>query len=147
MGKAAARAKVIATHRYGVSAEKIYDTLLDVAKARNFMFRTVTGKVVKAEVDGRVGGGFVFVEKREGGQAEHYGEYVQLERPKVVAFRFSVQKNSPESDMVTIELKPLKQGTEVVLTHEIKAEYAHLSDRIQEGWDGILDGLGEALRA
>ncbi|MGZ3722137.1 MAG: SRPBCC family protein [Bdellovibrionales bacterium] len=141
-----AKVKVQATHRYNAPAERIYDTLLDPNKAKKFMFRTLTGKVVKAEIDARPGGSFVFVERRPSGDAEHYGEYVTLDRPKRVAFRFAVQKNAPESDLVTIDVTQLKQGCEVTLTHEIKAEFAHLSDRVQEGWDGILDGLGEALR-
>lgn len=142
-----AKVKVESTHRYGTNPEKIYDTLLDPNKAKKFMFRTITGKCVRAEIDAKIGGKFVFVEKRESGEAEHYGEYVVLNRPKRIAFRFAVQKDSPEADLVTIELKPLKQGTEVTLVHEIKAEFAHLKERVQEGWDGILDGLGEALRS
>jgi uncharacterized protein YndB with AHSA1/START domain len=141
------KVKVQATHRYNVPAEKIFDTLLDPNKAKKFMFRTLTGKVVKAEIDPKEGGRFLFVERRPSGDAEHYGEYVTLERPKRLAFKFAVQKDAPEADLVTIVLTQLKQGTEVTLTHEIKAEFAHLSDRVQEGWDGILDGLGEALRS
>jgi len=142
-----AKVKVVSVHRYNATAERIFDVLLDVEKAKRFMFRTLTGKVVRAEIDPREGGEFVFVERRPGGDAEHYGEYVTVQRPKKLAFRFAVQKNAPESDLVTIDVTPLKQGTEVTLTHEIKAEFGHLKDKVQEGWDGILDGLGEALRS
>ena len=142
-----AKVKVQATHRYNVPAERIYDTLLDPNKAKKFMFRTLTGKVVKAEIDAKIGGTFLFIEKRPSGEAEHYGEYIILERPKRVAFKFAVQKNAPESDLVTVDIIQLKQGCEVTLTHEIKKEFEHLSERVQEGWDGILEGLGEALRA
>jgi uncharacterized protein YndB with AHSA1/START domain len=141
-----ARVKVVSSHRYNVPAEEVYDTLLDPKKAAKFMFATFTGKMIKAEIDPHVGGQFLFVDRREGGDAAHYGEYTRLERPHHIAFRFAVQKNAAESDPVSIDIKPLNKGCEVTLTHEVKEEYAHLEDRIQEGWDGILDGLGAALR-
>lgn len=141
-----AKVKVKATHRFNVKAETIFDTFLDPKKAKKFMFSTIAGKMIKAEIDAKVGGKFLFVDKRPEGEAAHYGEYVELERPKRIAFKFAMAPNSPDADLVSIDIHTLKQGTEVVLTHEISAEYAHLKEQVQDGWDGILDGLGEALR-
>ncbi|HMN69348.1 MAG TPA: SRPBCC family protein [Bdellovibrionales bacterium] len=140
------RVPVQSTYRYNVPAEKIYDTLLDPKKARTFMFATIEGKMIKAEIDPKVGGEFVFIDRRESGDAPHYGKYLELSRPNRVVFEFAVQKNSPESDRVSIDIKTLQRGCEVTLTHDVKKEYAHLKERIQQGWDSILDGLGEALR-
>jgi uncharacterized protein YndB with AHSA1/START domain len=142
-----AKIKVESIHRYNVPAERIFDTLSDPNKAKKFMLRTVTGKVLKAEIDPREGGEFVFIERRPSGDAAHYGRYVAISKPKRIAFTFAVVKDAAESDLVTITITQLKQGSEVTLTHEIKAEFEHLKERVQEGWDGILDGLGEALRA
>lgn len=138
--------KVKAVHRYNVDASSIYQTLLDPKKASKFMFATLTGKMVKAEIDPKVGGMFLFVDKRPEGEAAHYGRYTALEPGKQVAFKFGMQKELSEADQVTIDIKALPKGTEVVLTHEMSAEYEHLKERVIDGWDGILDGLGEALR-
>jgi len=138
--------KVTVSHRYNVAAERVFETLLDAEKAKTFMFVTMTGKMLKAEIDARVGGQFTFIERRPGGVAEHYGTYVTLEKPTKIAFEFRVQKDAPESDLVSLDINPLKKGCEVTLTHEVKAEFEDLKDRIAEGWDGILDDLGAALR-
>lgn len=138
--------KVKVSHRYNVSAEKIFDALLDPNKAKTFMFATMTGKMIKAEIDPKVGGKFTFVDRRPGGDAEHYGRYVKIDKPKQLAFEFAVQKDFKVGDLVTIDVLPLAKGCEVVLTHEMSADYADLKDRVEEGWDGILDGLGAALR-
>lgn len=138
--------KVKSVHRYNVSADQVYETLLDASKAKKFMFTTVSGKMIRAEIDPKVGGGFVFVEKRPGGNAEHFGKYITLKKPTQIQFRFAVQENAKESDLISIDIEPLKQGCQVTLTHEVKEEFAHLEERIQEGWDGILDGLGASLR-
>lgn len=141
-----AKIKVKSVHRYNVSAEHIFDTLMDPNKAKKFMFATLTGKMIKAEIEPKAGGMFVFVDRRPDGDASHYGLYSVVERPKHIVFQFSVQKDMAEADQVSIDILQLKQGSEVTLTHEMKADFAHLRDRVQEGWDGILDGLGEALR-
>jgi uncharacterized protein YndB with AHSA1/START domain len=141
-----AKVKIQVKHRYNAPAERIYDTFLDPERARKFMFATFTGKMIKAEIDAKVGGRFAFIDRRPDGEAEHYGEYVQLDRPSRISFRFSVQKDAAESDLVTIDIAALKRGSEVTLTHEVKAEFADLKDQIQDGWDSILDGLGAALR-
>jgi len=148
MAKTESRVKVKSIHRYNVPAERVFDALLTVEKAKKFMFKTITGKMIKAELDPREGGEFVFVERRPSGDASHYGQFVEINKPTRLSFKFAVVRNAPEQDLVTIDVKTLDRGgVEVTLTHEIKAEFAHLKDRVQDGWDGILDGLGEALRA
>jgi uncharacterized protein YndB with AHSA1/START domain len=147
MGSVVKKIKVKAVHRYNVNAEAVYDTLLDPAKAKTFMFATPVGKMIRAEIDPKVGGGFLFVDRRPEGDAAHYGKYLKLERPKEMAFEFAVQKDAPNSDLVTIEIVSLPKGCEVTLTHEMNADFEHLKDRVLQGWDGILDGLGEALRS
>ncbi|NJL23955.1 MAG: SRPBCC domain-containing protein [Calothrix sp. SM1_5_4] len=141
------KVQIRSAHRFNVPAERIFDTFLDAEKAKTFMFTTLTGKMIRAEIDARVGGGFVFVERRPGGRAEHYGKFIVMERPHRLAFKFSVQEDAPDGDLVTVDIIPLaKGGCEVLLTHEVSAEFADLKESIEEGWDGILDGLGEALR-
>lgn len=138
--------KIQSKLRYNVPAEKVFDTLLDPTKARNFMFATLTGKMIKAEIDARVGGGFLFVDRRPDGDAAHYGKYLKLERPKHLAFEFATQKDAL-GDLVTIDIESITQGCELTLTHEVSAEYAHIKRQIKDGWDSLLDGLGAELRA
>ncbi|MBX3020094.1 MAG: SRPBCC domain-containing protein [Bdellovibrionales bacterium] len=138
--------KVKVSHRYNATPGRVFQALLDPEKAKTFMFATMTGKMIKAEIDAREGGAFTFIDRRPGGDAEHYGKYLKIDAPKHLAFEFAVQKNAKEGDLVTIDIKELPKGCEVVLTHEISADYADLKDRVEEGWDGILDGLGAALR-
>ena len=138
--------KVKSVHRFNAPAELVYETFLDPAKEKKFMFATASGKMIRAEVDPKIGGNFVFVERRPGGDAEHYGEYVVLEKPHQIQFRFGVSADLSTSDLVTIDIKSIKQGCEVTLAHEVNKDFEHLEEQIQEGWDGILDGLGENLR-
>lgn len=141
-----ARVQVTASHRYNASAESVYEAFLDPKKASKFMFATFTGKMIKAEIDPKVGGKFVFIDRRQDGDAAHYGEYTNLESPTNISFTFGVQKDAQEKDPVSIDIKALSKGCEVTITHFVNEDFGHLKDRIQQGWDSILDGLGATLR-
>lgn len=137
--------KVQVTRRFDTTAERIYDAFLDPMQAGKFMFATPTGQMIRAETSPRVGGSFVFIERRPNGDAEHYGIYVELNRPRRLSFRFAVEKNAKESDLVTIDIVPREKRSEVILTHEMKAEFEGYRDRIAEGWASILGGLAAIL--
>jgi uncharacterized protein YndB with AHSA1/START domain len=139
------RISVRVTHRFGASAERVYDAFLDPARASQFMFATPTGQIVRCEIDARVGGTFTIVDRRAGEDVVHTGEYVALERPRLIEFLFSVEKYSNEKSRVTIEIAPLRKGCELTLTHAMGAEAAPYRDRTQEGWLAILDAAAEIL--
>jgi uncharacterized protein YndB with AHSA1/START domain len=133
------------THRFAAPAERVYDAFLDPAKVGTFLFATATGQVVRCEVDARVGGRFVVVDRRAGEDVEHVGRYVELERPRRIVFLFSVPTFGAEEDRVTIEIAPLDRGCELTLTHEMDPKHADLTGRVRDGWEKILEVAGELL--
>lgn len=130
------------THRFSASAERVFDAWLDPARVGRWLFATPTGTVVRAEIDARVGGRFVIVDRRDGEDVEHTGEYLELERPRRLVFTFGVPKYSPDFDRVTVELAPQGMGCELTLTHEVTPQWA---EGARGGWEGILAGLAAAL--
>jgi uncharacterized protein YndB with AHSA1/START domain len=133
------------TRRFAASAERVFDAFLDPEKAGRFMFATATGQMVRAETDPRVGGRYLFVDRREDGDAEHFGEYLEIDRPRRLVFTFSVDRSTDEADRVAIDIVPLEAGCELTLTHEMKPEWADYAGRTEEGWTNIIDGLGRVL--
>jgi uncharacterized protein YndB with AHSA1/START domain len=131
------------TRRFAAPAQRVFDAWLDVEKARRFLFATATGQMVRAETDPRVGGRFVFVDRRGEVDAEHVGEYLEIDHPRRLVFRFSA--GGAEATRVTVEITPLGTGCELTLTHEMSPEWAHFRDRTEAGWTGMLDTLATAL--
>lgn len=134
-------------HRFTASAERVFDAWLDPAKARRFLFATPTGEIVRCEIDARVGGGFTIVDRRDGEDVEHVGRYLEIDRPRRLAFTFSVPKYDadadPDATPVVIDIRPTGDGgCEVTLTHQVWAEYL---DRTRGGWTMILETLAAAL--
>jgi uncharacterized protein YndB with AHSA1/START domain len=134
------------TRRFAASAERVFDAWLDPERARRFLFATPAGEVVRVEIDARVGGGFVVVDRRAEGDARHFGTYLEIDRPRRLVFAFAVEEREPRPDRVTVEVAALDGGgCELTLTHEMKPEWAAWAGRTTEGWTTILDGLAAVV--
>lgn len=135
------------TRRFTASAERVFDAWLDVERARRFLFATHTGQVVRAEIDPRVGGRFLFVDRRDGEDVEHFGTYLEIDRPRRLVFTFGVTGAEGET-RVTITIRPLddarsEAGCELTLTHDgVPEEYA---DRTESGWATVIEGITRTL--
>jgi len=135
---------ITVTHRYSASAERVFDAWIDPTKAGKWLFSTPTGTMVKVEIDARVGGKFLFVDRRDGVDVDHVGEYLEIDRPRRLVFRFIVPKYTDLWTTVVVEIAALDEGCELTLTHEgVLTDYA---DRTKGGWTMILENLGEALK-
>jgi uncharacterized protein YndB with AHSA1/START domain len=143
---AAAKPIVIrVSRRYDFPAERVFDAWLDVEKARKVLFATSTGQMVRAEIDPRVGGSFIFTDRRGGVDVEHIGEYEEIDRPRRLVFTFHTERGSTDLSRVTIDIAPRGSGCELTLTHEIDPKWADYKERTEAGWTTILDGFAGAL--
>lgn len=137
------RVTVRVTKRFSASAERVFDAWFDRDKVYKWLFATKTGRMVRVEIDARVGGSFLIVDRRDGEDVEHVGEYLEIERPQRLVFTFRVPKYSQENTRVTVDIVPVGSGCELTLTHEgVLPDYA---SRTENGWTGILEGLAETL--
>lgn len=134
------------SHRYPVSAERVFDAWLDAKFAARWMFATSTGEMVRAETDPRVGGRFTFTDRRDGEDVEHTGEYLEIDRPRRLVFTFGIPAFSENFDRVTIDIVSEGTGCLLTLTHEMDPEFAAYVDRSKAGWSKMLANLDELLR-
>jgi uncharacterized protein YndB with AHSA1/START domain len=131
------------THRFDAPAERVFDAWLDPKTAGRWLFATATGQMVRVEIDARVGGQFIIVERRDGEDVEHRGEYLDIDRPRRLVFTFGVPKYSSTTTRVRVDIVPRETGCELTLTHEgVLPEYV---DRTNAGWMEILGRLAANL--
>ena len=137
-------ATIVVSRRFEASPERVFDAWLDPARAAKFLFATPTGEIVKVDIDARVGGSFLVVDRRPDiGEAEHFGRYVEIDRHRRLAFDFALSKDMTDATRVTIDIRPVGDGCELTLTHEgVWQDYA---ERTQGGWTTILEGLAATL--
>ncbi|MDH3403796.1 MAG: SRPBCC domain-containing protein [Acidobacteriota bacterium] len=139
---AEAPVEVRVTRRFNAPPERVFDAWLDPEKAAKFLYATEEGEMVRVEIEARVGGRYSIVERRDGQDVDHTGEYLEIDRPHRLVFTLQVPLYSEAVDRVTVEIEPAGGGCELTLVHETSPEWA---DQSGEGWSMILDSLAAAL--
>ncbi len=124
------------------SAEIVFDAWLDPKIAGQFLFATPDGVMTKVEIDAKVGGKFNITERRGDQDAVHVGEYVEVDRPRRLKFRFG-DNQAFDATFVTVEIVATAGGCELTLTHEgVGAEW---ETQTHKGWMGILERLAQGI--
>jgi uncharacterized protein YndB with AHSA1/START domain len=132
-------------HRFKVSAERVFDGLLDHAKVRVWMIAPADPSLVKSvTIDARVGGGFSIVMPVDGVDYEHSGEYLEIDRPHRLVFTWAAE-DSPNHDRIVIDIVSLESGCELTLTHEIHPDMARYAEQVRAGWPVKLDALASTI--
>jgi|SRR5579884_2395166 uncharacterized protein YndB with AHSA1/START domain len=147
MTNAAQRPIARVTHRFDASPERVFDAWLDPTLIGTWMFgpNVRDEEVVRVTVDPRVGGSFSFVVRREGQEIDHIGTYLEIDRPRRLAFTWGVAQDVPDMSRVTIDIVALDTGSELTLTHELHPDWADFADRAAGSWSRMLDRLATAL--
>jgi uncharacterized protein YndB with AHSA1/START domain len=97
--------------------QRVFEDWLDPELARKWLFATASRPMMHVAIDARIGGVFHLAERRNGENAEHHGQY--------------------------IEIVPRKLGSELYLHHEnVPIDRV---GAIKARWTRILYGLGEIL--
>jgi uncharacterized protein YndB with AHSA1/START domain len=123
--------------------ERVFDAWLDPTRVGKWLFATPTGTIVRADIDARVGGGFIITDRRDGEDVEHVGTYLEIDRPRRLAFTFGVPQYSELMTHVRIDLRPVPGGCELTLTQQdTPAEWV---ERARDGWGKIIGALSSHL--
>jgi uncharacterized protein YndB with AHSA1/START domain len=132
------------TRRFAAAPERVFDAWLDPGKIR-LWFSPELGEMTRIQVDPRPGGTFSFMQRRDGEDVDHVGTYIAIERPRHLAFTWSVPKHSSDESIVTIDIVPDGDGCLLTLTHEMDARWKEWSERTEKGWKHLLDGIARAI--
>lgn len=139
--------RLIVEYEYRFRVEMVFDAWLDAGSATHWLFATPTGVMQRVEIDPRVGGTFLIVERRDNVDVAHYGKYSVIDRPRLIKFSFSVDKFEPDADPITLSFQSTDMGCAVKLTHEMNGKWAEYAERTRSGWFDILAGLDRTLSA
>ena len=129
--------RVVVRRRMPAPREVVFEAWIDPKGIHEWM---CPGDVVSAEatLDVRVGGSFRIVMKARDRDHVHIGTYQVVEPPSKLVFTWSATTTPGEMTLVTVELFPHGDESELVLTHErfLKSD---LAQRYENGWGTIGD--------
>lgn len=131
------------TREFAAPPERVFDAWLDPRDAARFLFATPGGEMLVCEIDARVGGEALIVERRPGGDARHRLRFEAIERPRRLVFLFAAGPvEEAEWSRVAIDIVPSHAGCTLTLTHEMDPAWAAYEDQTRKGWTMILESLG-----
>jgi len=137
--------QVTVKRRVKVIPDRVFGALTDPMRAKHFMFATDNGKMIRVEIEPKIGGRYVFVDQRDGEDVEHSGEIVNIEPGRLIEFDLKVEKYSEHVDRVRIEIENLGHWSEVIVTHDMHEDFEGDTKIMEAGWKDILDKLAKTV--
>ena len=142
---------------YACTADTVYDAWLDPNMARRFWFATAQGEIVRCDIEPGVNGRFTIVDRRPLEAApdqlveiEHSGRFLQLDRPRRIAFSFGLPQFQSHETTVIIDIEPQGDGCELTLRHDLgpmDEDTREMIEGAEQGWTMILANLDAALKS
>jgi uncharacterized protein YndB with AHSA1/START domain len=131
---------LVVTRRFAAPPALLFDAWLDPNSVGRWLFATPGGVSAHVAIDARVGGGFSIHETRGDTLATHFGEYLEIDRPRRLVFTMGRDREGPFS-RVAIDIVADGAGSLLTLTHDLSPEWAASTPAFRAGWSGILEGL------
>ena len=130
---------LVVKKQMAASCEEVFDAWIDPMSLMEFM-KPPTVQRIDAEVDPRVGGKFRIDMVGASSTTTHKGEYLTIDRPRLIKFTWISKNTDNRPSVVTIELTPRGAAKcEIVLTHTELPENQVKGHT--EGWTAITDML------
>jgi|SoiMethySBSTD1v2_1073268.scaffolds.fasta_scaffold171447_2 uncharacterized protein YndB with AHSA1/START domain len=123
--------------------EEVFAAWTDPASLKEWMCPEAM-TVASVSLDLRVGGKFQIVMRRENSDAVHAGEYREIQPPKRLVFTWQSAATLQRETLVTVELFPRGEQTELILRHELLPN-EHSAAQHQNGWQSIVKNLSTHL--
>ena len=134
------------TRDFDAPAERVFDAWLNPADAARFLFATPDGEMLTCEIDPRVGGRALIVERRPSGDAHHRMQFEAIDRPTRLVFLFAADPaEEGEWTRVSIAIEPKGEGCTLTLTHDMDPKWAAYEQQTRKGWTMILDSLARTI--
>lgn len=138
---------VTVERKIAAPVERVFDAWLDPVDAQGFLFATPEGRIVRCDIDPTVGGRFLITDRRAAGDADHHGQYLEIDRPRRLVFLFrGPGTEEGEWSKVSIDFaEHADGGSKITLTHEIPEAWASYAEPVRHGWTMILDTLSREM--
>jgi uncharacterized protein YndB with AHSA1/START domain len=140
-------AAVRVTRHFDTPPERVFDAWLDQAMIGRWMFGPAMRdeEVLRISLEPRVGGAFSFRVRRQGAEIDHVGNYLEIDRPRRLAFTWGVVGESQDESWVGVDVVPAGAGAQLTLTHHMHPKWADFAARVEASWSKMLDALAAAL--
>ena len=127
---------------YPASVEAVYAAWADPEQMSRWMAPSDAFGPTQATLDVRVGGRYrIVMRDPEGNLHTVSGVYREVVPNRKLVYTWAWESTPERESVVSVELRRVDQGTELLLTHDRFAD-TEARDKHAQGWIGCLDRLG-----
>lgn len=139
--------QAVATRRFALPAARVFDAWLDPEWISRWMYgpQVRDERIVRLDVERRVGGKFSFVVERQGVEINHVGEYLEIDRPSLLVFTWGTRDDPSDTSRVIVEIAPFDGGCELSVTQVVASHRRAFADQATGGWQQMLGVLSDVL--
>ena len=139
---------IVIHRRIAASPERLFKAWTDPAVLVKWFVTADNQQIGEAETDVRPGGAFRIVIQDPEDRFVAFGTYERVDPPHLLEFTWQWEESSIEKgvSLVTVELRPVGEETELTLTHARLASEKSVQSHTQ-GWTALMDRLGKFVTA
>jgi uncharacterized protein YndB with AHSA1/START domain len=128
------------SRRIAASPDEVFEAWTRADAVSQWLIPAGPGST-RAQMDARVGGRFKIDMTAENEFIPHHGEFLRLDRPRLLEFTWISKYTEDKRSVVTVELKAAgKDQTDLTLTHRLLPTQKAADDHTG-GWTVCLDEL------
>jgi uncharacterized protein YndB with AHSA1/START domain len=107
---------------------------------RRWLFVSAANLIMRVSAERRVGGRFSILERNGDEEIDHFGQYLEIERPRRLVFTLRVPRRFPGETRISIDIAPAPGGSEMRFTQE------GVEPEVTAGnWGEMFNALGALL--
>lgn len=132
---------IIGTVHVAAAPERVFDAITDPAQLMEWWGKSDIWRCIDWRSDLRVGGKWQseWIDP-EGKHHNLGGEYREIDPPRLLVYTWVFKESHPQS-LVRWELTPVRNGTDVKLTHSGLAGFPEAFADYRGGWPKVLERL------
>jgi uncharacterized protein YndB with AHSA1/START domain len=124
---------LVITPVFQVPAEKLFCAWTDPAIISQWLFKGEDSEIVKADLDLVVGGRYSIVEQTRGDTIDHFGNYLVIDKPRLLSFTLEVPKHFSGMSQVQLEFKEAEAAAVTTVATEMVFQQTGVDPQIVEG--------------
>jgi uncharacterized protein YndB with AHSA1/START domain len=135
---------VISEIEIAAPPERVFKAIVDREQALQWGAHEAF-EITEWDLEPRVGGRWRFtsIEKATNKEYQHYGEVIEIDPPRVVAYTWLAHFHTIPSQRTVVrwDLTPTATGTHVKVTHSGLAPMPKERGEYSQGWPGVLQAI------
>ena len=128
--------RLVLSRFFSVEPYAVFDAWTKPELMKSWLFKSPDNEIISVKTDLKVGGKFSILELDKNEKIDHFGEYLEIERPNKLVFTLEVPRHFSGVSKVSIEIRDKQNGCELIFSQS-----GIDTSKTKESWEIMLEML------